>query len=101
MASLRKPEWLVEGLFFQVTTSTGFKRADGHRCGVRLQTSSAQNKSFYNGLNVDGGIKPSTTLLEPKRWQYEHRVYRRRGDGVLRRSGSKVNDLVIAFIHQF
>jgi hypothetical protein len=28
-------------------------------------------------------------------------LYRRRGDGVLRRSGSKVNDLVIAFIHQF
>ena len=26
---------------------------------------------------------------------------RRRGDGVLRRSGSKVNDLVIASIHQF
>ena len=67
MASLRKLEWLVERLFFQVTMSTGFKRADGHRCGVRLQTNSGLNKSFYIGLNVDGGINSSTTLLEPKR----------------------------------
>ena len=46
--------------------STGFKKADGHRCGVRLQMSSGLNKSFYIGLNVDGGINSSTTLLEPK-----------------------------------
>ena len=74
VASLRKAGWLVERLFFQVTISIVFKRADGHRCGVRLQTSSALNKSFYIGLDVDGGINPSTTVLEPKRWQYEHPV---------------------------
>ena len=47
--------------------STGFRKADGHRCGVRLQMSSGLNKSFYIGLNVDGGINSSTTLLEPKK----------------------------------
>ena len=67
MASLRKLEWLVVRLFFEVTISTAFKRAGGHRCGVRLQMSSALNKSFYSGLNVDGGINSSTTLLEPKK----------------------------------